>query len=104
MTTVFAVVGSICAVLLLGSLLLGLFAAACAGVTTLHSHISWKAEAAARRDFGVRLVQESYWYSEDEAVMAALEIIGRKAMSSSEGYYNISECRAEWRERKGKSR
>jgi hypothetical protein len=73
-------------------------------VQHLHNCMKWDAEAHGRRDAGAMLVREAYWYSEDEAVMAALEIIGRRMVENRGGFIEISSCRDEWRNRKGKSR
>lgn len=67
----------------------------------LYVQLGYKADALARRDVGNRLMMEAYWYSEDEAVMSAIDIIGRKL--SQGGYYDISQAREEWRGRKGKA-
>lgn len=64
-------------------------------------NLSYKAAEIARRDIGNRLIQEAWWYSEDEAVMAALEIIGREL--SQNGHCRVSDARDKWRERKGKA-
>lgn len=102
--TIFAWMGVLVAVLLSSTLLAATIGWVACSIKDLYVHLCFNAEARARRDAGSRLIQESYWYSEDEAVMAALEIIGRKMATHTEGYCNISDCREEWRNRKGKSR
>lgn len=103
-TNIFACLGVIVAVGIVVTLIMAVFIGAVDSVKNLYVHICYGAESRGRRDMGARLVQESYWYSEDEAVMAAFEIVGRKIMSHTDGYCNISDCREEWRNRKGKSK
>lgn len=100
--TVFAWMGVLVAVLLSGTLLVGTFGWAVETCKNFYVHLSYKAEELARRDVGTRLIRESYWYSEDEPVMAALQIIGKNL--AQQGYVNISDCRDEWRNRKGKTK
>jgi hypothetical protein len=99
-TLVFPIVGAITCLLVSAALLILVFGYAVDAVKNLYVHLCYKAEELERRKMGVRLMQESWWYSEDASVKAALEIIGRKY--SEGGFANISDARSEWRERMGK--
>lgn len=102
MALTFEIVGALVLAFLAATLLIGTFGWAVDTCKNLYTHLCYKAEELARRDVGRRLMQESHWYHEDEAVMSALEIIGRKLCQG--GYYDVADCRNEWRNRKGKSR
>lgn len=100
MTVVFAWAGVVCVLLILCGFVSLCAAYATDKLTRLYNRLISNAVDLTRREVGTRLIQESYWYNEDEAVMSAIAIIGRKL--SQNGYYNVDDARKEWRERKDK--
>lgn len=100
--TVFAWMGAICTVLMLLCVMLLVVGVVIDAWTRAYQNLCYKTEELTRRQVGTRLLHESWWYSEDEAVMSAIEIIGRKL--SQDGYNDISSTREEWRNRKGKAK
>lgn len=53
----------------------------------------------ARRDLGLYIQKESYWFSESEDAQELMKALGKAISEHQNGIYNVETVRTEWRGR-----
>lgn len=53
----------------------------------------------ARRDLGLYIEKESYWFSESEDAQELMKALGKAISEHQNGIYNVENVRTEWRGR-----
>ena len=93
--TFFSIAGAVCCILICASICI-------AGLSLLLECVekirqNWRHEQydVAARTIGLKLIGDSYWFSEDQKSMLAIKLSGE--MLRDHGYWNASQHRDEWR-------